>query len=104
MHNKDAITERKTEAVKCNCINKPGCSFCNQCQITNIIQKQKLHQNFESMMKNYATELAKVHLNSVMKTIRNHAIMKNIGRIKNFQRKTGGLKNSKQNLEYNFTF
>ena len=104
MHNKDVITERKTEAVKFNCINKPGCPFCNQCQITNIIQKQKLHQNFESMMKNYATELAKVHLNSVMKTIRNHSIMKNIGRIKNFQRKTGDLKNSKQNLEYNFTF
>ena len=104
MHNKDVITERKTEVVKFNCINKPSCPFCNQCQITNIIQKQKLHQNFEIMMKNYTTEPAKVHLNSVMKTIRNHSIMKNIGQIKNFQRYTGDLKNSKQNLEYNFTF
>ena len=97
MHNKDVITERKTEAVKFNCINKPGCPFCNQCQITNIMQKQKLHQNFEIMMKNYTTEPA-------METIRNHSIMKNIGQIMNFQRKTGDLKNSKQNLEYNFTF
>ena len=104
MHNKDVITERKTEVVKCHCINKPGCPFCNQCQITNIIQKQKLHQNFEIMMKSYTTEPAKVHLNRVMKTIGNHTIMKNIGQIRNFQRKTGDLKNSKQNLKYNFTF
>ena len=56
------------------------------------------------MMKKYATEPTKVHLNSVMETIRNHSIKKNIGQIKNFQRYTGDLKNSKQNLEYNFTF
>ena len=65
---------------------------------------QKLHQNFEIMMKKYATEPTKVHLNSVMETIRNHSIKKNIGQIKNFQRYTGDLKNSKQNLAYNFTF
>ena len=56
------------------------------------------------MMKKYATEPTKVHLNSVMETIRNHSIKKNIGQIKNFQRYTGDLKNSKQNLAYNFTF
>ena len=65
---------------------------------------QKLHQNFEIMMKKYATEPTKVHLNNVMETIRNHSIKKNIGQIKNFQRYTGDLKNSKQNLKYNFTF
>ena len=25
MHNKEVITEKKTQAVKCNCINKPDC-------------------------------------------------------------------------------
>ena len=29
----------KTEAVNCNCINKPICLLCNQCQITNIIYR-----------------------------------------------------------------
>ena len=66
--------------------------------------KQKLHQNFEIMMKKHATEPTKVHLNNVMETIRNHSIKKTIGQIKNFQKYTGDLKNSKQNLEYNFTF
>ena len=40
---------------------------------------QKLHQTFEIIMKKYTTEPAKVHLNSVIETIRNHLIMKNIG-------------------------
>ena len=34
--------------------------------------------------KNYTTEPVKVHLNSVIETIRNHSIMKNIGKIQNF--------------------
>ena len=44
------------------------------------------------IMKKYTTEPAKVHLNSVMETIRNHSIMKNIGQIQNFRRNTGELK------------
>ena len=43
MHSKEVITEKKTQAVKCNCINKPDCPLPNQCQIANIIYKQKLH-------------------------------------------------------------
>ena len=39
-------------------------------------------------MKKYTTEPAKVHLNSVMETIRNHLIMKNMGQIQSFQRNT----------------
>ena len=39
-----------------------------------------------------------------METIRNHPIIKNIKQIQNFRRNTGDLKNSKENLEYNFTF
>ena len=27
MHNKEVITENKTQAVKCNCINKLDCPF-----------------------------------------------------------------------------
>ena len=65
--------------------------------------KQKLHQTFEFIMKKYTTEPEKVHLNSVMETIRNHSIMKNIGQIQNFRRKAGDLNNSKHNLNYNFT-
>ena len=37
MHSKEVITEKKTEAVRCNCINKPDCPLSNQCQITNNI-------------------------------------------------------------------
>ena len=62
MHNKEVITEKKTQAIKCNCVNKPNCPISKECQ-----------------MKKYTTEPAKVHLNSVMETIRNHSITKNIG-------------------------
>ena len=55
-------------------------------------------------MKKYTTGPAKVHLNSVMETIRNHSIMKSIGQIQNFRRDTEDLKNSQHNLKYNFTF
>ena len=99
MHNKEVITEKKTQAAKCNCINKLDCPPSNQCQITNIIK-----QTFQTIMKEYTTEPAKVHLNSVMKTIRNHLTTKIIGQIQNFRRNTGGLKNSKHNLKYNFVF
>ena len=55
-------------------------------------------------MKKYATEPAKVHLNSFMETIRNDSIMKNTGQIQNFRRNAGHLKNARQNLKYNFPF
>ena len=48
MHNKEKITERKTEAVKCNCINKPDCLLFNQCLITNIIYKAKITSNLRN--------------------------------------------------------
>ena len=37
-------------------------------------------------------------------TIRNHSVMKCIGQIQNSRRNTEDLKNSKQSLNYNFTF
>ena len=49
-------------------------------------------------MKKYTTEPTKVHLSSVMETIRNHSIMKNIGKIQNVRKNTGVY------LKYNFTF
>ena len=48
MHNKEVITEKKTEAVKCNCINKPDWPLSNQCQIMNIICKAKCRLNFSN--------------------------------------------------------
>ena len=47
MHNKEVTTEKKTEAVKCNCINEPDCPLSNQFQITNIICKVKITSNFQ---------------------------------------------------------
>ena len=55
-------------------------------------------------MKIYTAEPVKVHLYSVMETIGNHLIMKNIEQIQNFRRNIGDLKKSKQKLKYNFTF
>ena len=91
MHNKEVITEKKTEAVKCNCINKPDCPLSNQCQITNIIYKAKITSNLRNYHEKIPTEPAKVHLTSVMETMRNYSIMKNIGQIQNFRRNTGDL-------------
>ena len=48
MHNKEVITEKKTEAAKYNCINKPDCSLSNQCQIINIIYKAKITSNLRN--------------------------------------------------------
>ena len=45
MHGKEVITEKISQAVKCNCINKPDCPFSNQCQIINIIYKAKMTSN-----------------------------------------------------------
>ena len=48
MHNKEVIMEKKTQTVKCNCINKPDCPLSNQCQITNIIYKTKITSNLQN--------------------------------------------------------
>ena len=48
MHNKEVITEKKTQAVKCNCINEPDCPLSNQCQITDIIYKAKIILNLQN--------------------------------------------------------
>ena len=44
IHNKEVITGKKTQAVKCNCINR----LSNQCQITNIIYKAKTTSNLRN--------------------------------------------------------
>ena len=46
MHDKAVITEKETQAVNCNCVNKLDCSLADQCQITNIIYKGKITSNF----------------------------------------------------------
>ena len=43
MHNKEVIMGKKTEAVKCNSINKRYCPLSNQCQMTNLIYKEKTY-------------------------------------------------------------
>ena len=64
-------------------------NYEHKTQSKNYIKTSRLSR------KKYATEPAKVHLNSVMETIRNHSNMKNIGQTKNFQRNTIGSKNLK---------
>ena len=41
--------EKKTQATKRNCINKPGYPLSNQCQITNIIYKVKVTSNLRNL-------------------------------------------------------
>ena len=48
MHYKEVITEKKTEAVKCNHTNKPDCPLSKQCQIMNKICKAKIQSNFHN--------------------------------------------------------
>ena len=48
MHNKEVISEKETEAPKCNCISKPDCPRSNQCQITNIIYKAEITSNLRN--------------------------------------------------------
>ena len=48
MHNKEVIMEKKTEAVKSNCISKLDSPLSNQCQITNILYKVKITSNFRN--------------------------------------------------------
>ena len=53
MDNKELITEKKTKAAKCNCVNKPDCPLSNQCQITNIIYKAKITPDLRNYEKVY---------------------------------------------------
>ena len=62
IHDIEVITEKKTQEINCNCINKPVCPLPNQCQITNTLYYAKKYQIFEIIMKIYTTESAKAHL------------------------------------------
>ena len=92
IHNKEVITEKKTDSAKCNCISKPDCPLSNQCRITNIIYKVKITSN----LLNYHE---KVYYETSEGTFKQH-----LGQIQSFQRNTGDFKTSKQNPKYNFTF
>ena len=48
MHNKEVIMEKKTQAVNCNCMNKPDCPLSNQCQIMNRIHNTKITSNLQN--------------------------------------------------------
>ena len=48
IYNKEVITEKKTQAIKCNCISKPDCLLSKQCQITNIIYKANITSNLRN--------------------------------------------------------
>ena len=94
MHNKEVITEKKTQAVNCNCMNKPDC----------IIYKAKITSNLRNFH-------GKIYHGTSKHTFKqrygNHKKFfehKNIGQIQNFRRNTGDLKNSEHNLMYNFIF
>ena len=104
MHNKEVMTEKKIEAVKCNWINKPDCPNSDDCQTKTINIKQKLHQTLEHIMKIYTTEPVKLHLNSVMETKKKSFNHQKHRADQSFQRNTGDSKTSKQNPEFNFTF
>ena len=45
IHNKEVITERKTQTVNCNCTNNPDFRLYNQMQISNIMYKSKITSN-----------------------------------------------------------
>ena len=45
IHNKDLITEIKTQAVNCNCTNYPDFHHYNQGKISNIVYKSKITSN-----------------------------------------------------------
>ena len=46
IHNKDLVTEKKTQEINFSCINKPDFPLSNQCQITKIVNKAKITSNF----------------------------------------------------------
>ena len=48
MQNNEVITEKKTEAAKCDCINKPNYPLSNQCPIKNVIYKAKITSNLRN--------------------------------------------------------
>lgn len=48
IHNKEVITERKTQTVNCNCTNNPDFRLYNQIQISNIMYKSKITSNLQN--------------------------------------------------------
>ena len=88
MHNKEVITEKKTQAVKCNCINKADCPLSNQFQITNIVYQAKLTSNLQNYHEKIYYGISESTFKQGYETIRNHSIMKNIGKIQNFRKNT----------------
>ena len=46
IHNKDVVTEKKTQEINFNCINKPDFPLSNICQLTKIIDKANITSNF----------------------------------------------------------
>ena len=74
IRNKAVITEKKIEAVKCNCINKPDCPLSNQSQIANMIYKAKITSNLRNYHQKTYYGTAKVHLNSLTEAIRKYSI------------------------------
>ena len=76
MHNKEVITEKKTEAAKCNCITKPDFLFSNQCQITNITCKAKTTSNIQKYHEKIYYGTSKGTFKQRYGTIRNDSIMK----------------------------
>ena len=104
MQNKEVIMEKKIQAVKSNCINKPDCPLSNQCQITNITYKSKITSNLQ----NYH---GKIYYGTSENTFKqrygNHNKSFNHKKHRTdteFRRNTGDLKNSKHNLKHNFIF
>ena len=68
--------------------NKNNVKISYSCCMANIKLIINMHwsNKHEVIMKKYTTELAKVHLKNIMKTRRNHSIMKNIWQIQNFRK------------------
>ena len=48
IHNREVITEKKTQKINRNFINKSDCPLSNQCQITNIIYKARITSNLRN--------------------------------------------------------
>ena len=48
IHNKDLITEMKTQVVNCHCTNYPDFLHYNQEQILNIMYKSKITSNLQN--------------------------------------------------------
>ena len=97
MHDKEVITEKETQAVNYNCINKTDCPLSNQCQITSIIYKAKITSNLGNYNGKtyYGTSEGRIkqRCGNHEKSL-NH---ENIGQMQNFRR------NTKSAIEYSST-